>query len=154
GSLQARDPAVHAGRRDRRRHAGPGPGTWRDHGGDVRDRQRPQGVGLDPRAGHHHLRDHRQRIHRSGRRSLHLVAHRARPDPVRHHLHRAGDRALHVAAAAAAGGLTMAHGLNNALYIRRRARNTLARTLALAATAFGLGWLVLILGTLIFEGIG
>jgi len=40
----------------------------------------------------------------------------------------------------------MAHGVNNALYIRRRARNTVARTLALAATAFGLGWLVLILG--------
>ncbi len=48
----------------------------------------------------------------------------------------------------------MAHGVNNALYIRRRARNTVARTLALAATAFGLGWLVLILGALIFEGVG
>ena len=48
----------------------------------------------------------------------------------------------------------MAHGVNNALYIRRRARNTVARTLALAATGFGLGWLVLILGALIFEGVG
>jgi phosphate transport system permease protein len=48
----------------------------------------------------------------------------------------------------------MAHGQNNALYIRRRARNTVARTLALAATAFGLGWLVLILGALIYEGLG
>jgi len=48
----------------------------------------------------------------------------------------------------------MALGVNNALYIRRRARNTVARTLALAATAFGLGWLVLILGALIFEGVG
>ena len=35
------------------------------------------------RARHHDLRDHRQRIHRSGRRPLHLVADRARPDPVR-----------------------------------------------------------------------
>ena len=54
--------------------------------------------GLDPGAGHHDLRDHRQRIHRSGRRPLHLVADRARPDPVRHHLHRAGGGALHAAA--------------------------------------------------------
>jgi len=48
----------------------------------------------------------------------------------------------------------MAHGRNNALYIRRRARNTVAQTLALAATAFGLGWLVLILGALLYEGLG
>jgi phosphate transport system permease protein len=48
----------------------------------------------------------------------------------------------------------MAHGFNNALYTRRRARNTIARTLALAATAFGLGWLILILGVLIYEGLG
>jgi phosphate transport system permease protein len=48
----------------------------------------------------------------------------------------------------------MAHGFNNALYVRRRARNTVARTLAFAATAFGLGWLVLILGALILEGAG
>jgi phosphate transport system permease protein len=48
----------------------------------------------------------------------------------------------------------MANTLNNALYARRRVRNTVARTLAFAATAFGLGWLVLILGILIFEGIG
>jgi phosphate transport system permease protein len=48
----------------------------------------------------------------------------------------------------------MAHGQNNALYVRRRARNTVARTLALAATAFGLGWLVLILGALIYQGLG
>jgi phosphate transport system permease protein len=43
---------------------------------------------------------------------------------------------------------------NTALYTRRRARNTVARGLALAATAFGLGWLVLILGVLVYEGIG
>jgi phosphate transport system permease protein len=48
----------------------------------------------------------------------------------------------------------MAHGVNNALYIRRRARNTVARTLAFAATAFGLGWLVLILGALLYQGLG
>jgi phosphate transport system permease protein len=48
----------------------------------------------------------------------------------------------------------MADARNNALYTRRRARNTVARTMAYAATAFGLGWLVLILGVLVFEGIG
>ena len=41
-----------------------------------------------------------------------------------------------------------------ALYARRRVRNTVARGMAFAATAFGLGWLVLILGVLVFEGIG
>src|SRR5260221_1593631 len=43
---------------------------------------------------------------------------------------------------------------NNRLYATRRRRNGIAKGLALAATAFGLGWLVLILGILIFEGIG
>ena len=45
--------------------------------------------GLGAGARHHHLGHHRQRIHRGGRRPLHLVADRARPHPVRHHLHRA-----------------------------------------------------------------
>lgn len=40
----------------------------------------------------------------------------------------------------------------NSLYARRRRSNTLAITFAYAATAFGLGWLVLILGVLLFEG--
>ncbi len=44
--------------------------------------------------------------------------------------------------------------LNRTRYARRRVRNTVARTLAFAATAFGLGWLVLILGALIYQGIG
>jgi len=38
------------------------------------------------------------------------------------------------------------------LYRRRRRRNVLAMALSLAATAFGLGWLVLILGVLFWEG--
>ena len=46
-------------------------------------------------ARHDDLRHHRQRVHRGGRRSLHLRADRARPDPVRDHLHRARDGALH-----------------------------------------------------------
>ena len=40
------------------------------------------------------------------------------------------------------------------LYVRRRARNTVARSLAWAAAVFGLGWLVLILGVLVYQGIG
>ena len=49
-------------------------------------------------ARHHDLRIHRQRIHRGGGRSVHLVARRARRAVVSHHLrgHRRG--ALHVAA--------------------------------------------------------
>jgi len=38
------------------------------------------------------------------------------------------------------------------LYSRRKRRNAIVLTLSLAATAFGLGWLVLILGVLLWEG--
>ncbi len=38
------------------------------------------------------------------------------------------------------------------LYRRRRRRNTITMALSLAATAFGLGWLVWILGVLLWEG--
>jgi phosphate transport system permease protein len=38
------------------------------------------------------------------------------------------------------------------LYSGRRRRNVITMMLSLAATAFGLGWLVLILGTLLYEG--
>jgi phosphate transport system permease protein len=38
------------------------------------------------------------------------------------------------------------------LYAARRRRNHIAQGLAVAATAFGLGWLVLILGVLLWEG--
>jgi len=39
-------------------------------------------------------------------------------------------------------------------YARRRTSNAVATTLAYAATAFGLGWLVLILGVLLWKGFG
>ena len=42
----------------------------------------------------------------------------------------------------------------NPLYAARRRRNAIAMGLAWAATALGLGWLVLILGALLFEGLG
>jgi len=40
------------------------------------------------------------------------------------------------------------------LYAARRRRNRIAQGLAIAATMFGLGWLVLILGVLLWEGFG
>ena len=40
------------------------------------------------------------------------------------------------------------------LYAGRRRRNAMAKTLAWVATAFGLGWLILILGILLYQGIG
>jgi phosphate transport system permease protein len=40
----------------------------------------------------------------------------------------------------------------NKLYAARRRRNVITMTLSLAATLFGLGWLVLILGVLLYEG--
>jgi phosphate transport system permease protein len=43
---------------------------------------------------------------------------------------------------------------NTALYCRRRRRNGVAMGLSLAATLIGLGWLVLILGVLVWKGIG
>ena len=46
----------------------------------------------------------------------------------------------------------MATVVNNALYAGRRRRNFVMMALAWAATLFGLGWLVLILGALLWEG--
>jgi phosphate transport system permease protein len=46
----------------------------------------------------------------------------------------------------------MAEQLVQSRYNRRRRRNGVATVLALGATAVGLGWLVLILGTLLWEG--
>src|SRR3974390_2724590 len=40
----------------------------------------------------------------------------------------------------------------NPLYAARRRRNRIAMGLSLLATAFGLGWLVLILGALLWQG--
>jgi phosphate transport system permease protein len=40
----------------------------------------------------------------------------------------------------------------NKLYAARRRRNAMTMSLSLAATLFGLGWLVLILGVLLYEG--
>ena len=42
----------------------------------------------------------------------------------------------------------------NRLYAARRRRDAIAKVLSLAATAIGLGWLVLILGALIWQGVG
>jgi phosphate transport system permease protein len=42
--------------------------------------------------------------------------------------------------------------MDQRLYAARRRRNGITMTLSFAATAFGLGWLVLILGVLLYEG--
>jgi phosphate transport system permease protein len=42
----------------------------------------------------------------------------------------------------------------NSLYAKRRRRNAITMTLSVGATLFGLGWLVLILGVLLYEGLG
>src|SRR5215468_2682670 len=42
--------------------------------------------------------------------------------------------------------------VNASIYGARRRRNVIAMSLSFAATAFGLGWLVLILGALLWEG--
>ena len=60
--------------RHRRSHARARPRAGRDHGGDIRHRQCASHIGFDPGAGHHHLRDHCKRVHRSRRRSLYLLA--------------------------------------------------------------------------------
>ena len=48
----------------------------------------------------------------------------------------------------------MAVSFDTALYAKRRRSNAIAMSLSLAATAFGLGWLVLILGVLLWNGLG
>jgi phosphate transport system permease protein len=48
----------------------------------------------------------------------------------------------------------MAHSMDPGIYAARQRKNALAKGLALAATIFGLGWLVLILGVLLWNGIG
>jgi len=48
----------------------------------------------------------------------------------------------------------MADSFDSALYAKRRRGNGIAKLLSLAATAFGLGWLVLILGVLVWNGVG
>ena len=46
----------------------------------------------------------------------------------------------------------MNFGMKGGLYLRRRMRNGFFLSLSVLATAFGLGWLALILGTLLYKG--
>ncbi len=48
----------------------------------------------------------------------------------------------------------MASFASNPLYARRRRSDVVSKVLAYSATAFGLGWLVLILGVLLYNGLG
>jgi phosphate transport system permease protein len=54
---------------------------------------------------------------------------------------------------AALASTTFPSGASRGRYAARRRRNTMATGLAYAATMFGLGWLVLILGSLLWNGI-
>ena len=47
----------------------------------------------------------------------------------------------------------MTSAMNSSLYAGRRRRNIIMMTLSLGATLFGLGWLVLILGELLWQGL-
>ena len=58
--------ALYPHRHHRRRHAGARAGAGRDHGRHLRHRQRARNPRLAAGAGHHHLGDARQRIHRGG----------------------------------------------------------------------------------------
>ncbi len=99
GGGPQRGRALRAGRDHRRDHAGTRPRTRRNHGGDLRHRQRAPDLRLDSGARNHDLGHHRQRVHRSGGGPLHLLADRAGADLVRDHVHRAGGCALPAAAA-------------------------------------------------------
>ncbi len=101
---------------------------------------------VDPRPRHDHFGDHRQRIHRSRRRALHLLADRAGPRAVRHHLHRAGGLAADAGAAQTTGGPLMS------LATIRKARSAIAMGACIAATVLGLTALALILGALLWNG--
>src|SRR5215470_20139205 len=149
GSHAQRRAALCQGRRHRRHHARARPRARRDHGGNLRYRQCAPHFRFAAGARYDDFRNHRQRIHRSGRGPLHLGIDRARPDPLRHHIHRACHRAATAAAPErAGGGLTM----DTALYSKRRRRNVVTMALAYGATGFGLSWLVLILAVLLWEG--
>ena len=79
----------------------------------------------------------------------------ARPDPVRHHLHRADGRAPDAGAHREADRIDHGRSGSTPLFTPGAAAATRSSmVLALAATAFGLGWLVLILGVLIWNGVG
>ena len=85
GSHLERGGAALAGRHHGRRDAGARTRPRRDHGGHLRHRQRASHLLIAAGAGHDHLLGHCQRIHRSGGRPLHLLAHRARAIAVPHH---------------------------------------------------------------------
>src|SRR5207237_1113879 len=103
---------------------------------------------LAARARHHDLGHHHQRIHRGGRRPLYVGPDRARPHPVRHHLHRPRRGPLHACPDRAPDRVSAVMDL----YARRKLRNRIVLGLSFAATGLGLGWLVLILGALVFKG--
>ena len=127
--------------------------AWRDHGGHLRDRQRPPAFRLALHARQLDRLGARQRVHGGGGRPLHVVAHRAGPHPLPHHHDRAGALEGAPAAARQAGGRDHVIGAEaNAIYRRRRRTNALMMGVSTAALGFGLFWLAWILAVLLYEG--
>src|SRR5690606_21012180 len=142
--------ALHQGRRGGRHHAGAGAGPGRDHGGDLRHRQRPRAGPVPVHARQHHLFRARQRVRRSARGAVRVGADRAGAAAVPDHLHRAGAGQAAVAAPEPPGG---PDDMNARLYARRRLINAFNLTAAVLTTAFGLFWLGWLLWTLLANGL-
>src|SRR5574338_496602 len=147
GDPQPGDPALHALGDHRRDLPRPRTGARRDDGGDLRSRQCARSLGLAADAEQLDRRGDRQRVHRSRQRALSLLADRARLPAVRRHLPRAERRQADADAPRAnprKDPLTMP--------LRRKLADIVALLFALAATLFGLTWLVWILWTTLAEG--
>src|SRR6185437_15467751 len=132
-----------------RRHL---PRAWtcarRNHGGDLRARQRLQHHLVVADARHFDFLFHRQRIQRGGRHAS-LGTDRAGLPAVRGHLRGAADLAPDAAPARAAGGRVMAVDI----YMRRRVVNVAAMVLSGFAAAVGLAFLIWILWITVKNGL-
>src|SRR6202521_626321 len=148
GSHLERGRAAFARRHRRRSHVGSWARARRNHGRDVRDRQRASHQFIIVGAGHHHLFGDRQRVHRSGGRHVHLFPHRAGAAAVLDHLHR--DRGGTGDAAQARTALG-SRGMNRR--VLRKIKNGVFLSLSLVATLTGLACLAAILWTLISHGV-
>src|SRR6185312_14458082 len=140
--------AIHALGGDRRHFSRTRPRAGRDHGRDLRARQRVQHHVFAVDARHFDFIKHRQRIQRGGRHAP-FGADRAGFPAVRGDLRGAVDLAPDAASARAAGGRVMALDI----YLRRRAVNVVAMVLSGCAAAVGLVFLVWILWITVKNGL-
>ena len=108
---------------------------------------------LAPGARARRSRRHRQRVHRGGRRPLHLLADRARPDPVRHHLHHPAAAKLMLMRLERQAGSGLASMADDSALSPAPPAQRIAMALTIAAAAFGLVWLVLDPGDAALNGV-